>query len=243
MFLNILRGALCWLRFKLIQVNKDSEMNASTLDVQIYGPGFSSFVRSLELLCEEYNISYCTDMALDGQPIEFKSDAYLALHPYAKLPVLKHNDLVLAETSAIARYLMATFAPQVVQSYSLQQQAKMDAFSAIASIYIDKAIIRDYVIEFAFPKGENGEVRLDVAKAVQPQVLTALNVIADELINGESLNGDTFSIADALLAPMLHYLSSLPAGFNLLEQVAEVDSYFTQLMMRASCQKILLAHK
>ncbi len=218
-------------------------LSESAIDVQIYGPGFSSFVRSLELLCEEYNINYRTDMALDGQPIEFKSEAYLALHPYGKLPVLKHNELVLAETASIGRYLMATFAPDVVQRYSLSQRAKMEAFCSIASIYLDKAIIRDYVIEFAFPKGENGEVRLDVVKQQQPQVLKALKVIDNELMQGDSLNGEYFSIADALIAPMLHYLSGLPAGFNLLEQVPGVEQYFHRLMARPSCQKILVAHK
>ncbi|GLX76947.1 hypothetical protein tinsulaeT_02870 [Thalassotalea insulae] len=207
--------------------------------VQIYGPGFSSFVRTLLLLCEEHQIDYSLGFELDDQAIEFKSEQYLALHPYGKLPILKHNELVLAETASIGRYLLSTFVPDYPQRYSIVQQAKIDSFCAIASIYLDKAIIRDYVLEFAFPKGESGEVRLDVVKAAQPQVLYALKVIENELINGECLNSDFFGLADALLAPMLHYLSGLPEGFSLLDKVPEVEKYFQQLMIRASCQKVL----
>ncbi len=214
--------------------------NKPLVDVQIYGPSFSNFVRTVMLICEEHNVSYQTGFELDGKAIAFKSNEHIALHPFGKLPVLKHGDFVLPETSTICRYLLKTFAPQYESYFSAEQQAHIDAFSAITSLYIDKAIIRDYLLEFAFPKGENGEVRLEVAKNAQAEVRRALQVIEQELLNGNVLNGEHLTLADALIAPMLHYLTTLPADFNLLTEYLALERYLESLMSRTSCQKVLV---
>ena len=215
-------------------------MTSNNPQVQIYGPSFSNFVRTLMLLCEEHNIIYSTGFELDEEKIEFKGEKHFALHPFAKLPVLKHGDFILPETASIARYLLKTFV-KTGNDTSIEQEAKIDAFSALASLYIDKAIVRDYILEFAFPKGEQGEVRLSVAKEAQSQVNEALSVISQTLADDNILNGKQLTIADMLLAPMLHYLSCLPKEFNLLPQHPKVEQYLTSLMARASCQKVLVA--
>ncbi|WP_206484097.1 glutathione S-transferase family protein [Thalassotalea sp. G2M2-11] len=216
--------------------------NSSTAPttVQIYGPSFSSFVRSVMLICEQHQIGYTTGFAIDGDEFTLGSAQHLALHPYAKMPVLKHNQVILPETASICRYLVNTFASEANNQLSVVQQAIIDSFCSLATIYLNQAIMRDYVLEFAFPKGDNGEVRLDKAKAAQPAVIAALQVIDNELANGEALNNDTFSIADALIAPQLYYLSSLPGEFNVLDSVPAVKAYFNQLMTLSICQKILV---
>jgi len=209
--------------------------------VQIYGPSFSNFVRSAMLICEENGVSYNVGFEIDGRPVEFKSEAHLALHPYGKLPVLIHDDFILPETAAICRYIQTNLSSKETSELSAKQLARLDAFSALASIYLDKAIIRDYIIEFAFPKGENGDVRLDVVKQAQSGVRAALSVIEQELAKNELLNTQNFTLADALVAPMIHYISTLPSPFNLLEEFPVVNNYLTQLMTRASCKKVLIA--
>ena len=54
------------------------------------------------------------------------------------------------------------------------------------------------------------------------------------------LTGANFTIADALLAPMLAYLANLPAGYNLLPDYPAIEKYLSKLMARPSCHKILL---
>jgi len=207
-----------------------SENNHTNVDIQIYGPTFSNFVRSVMLICEENKISYTVGFKLDGEELTFKSEEHFDIHPYKKLPVIKHNSLILSETSSICRYLLNTFANEEVASQSYEKQAKIDAFSAIISLYIDKAIIRDYLLEFAFPKGENGEVRIDVAKNAQPAAIAALQIVEAELERGEILNGDKMTTADALLAPMLHYLYTMPSVSNLLADFPKLISYLEKLM-------------
>lgn len=66
-------------------------------DVVIYGFAQSSYVRTTRLVCEEKGVAY------ELAPVEFGSPAHLELHPFGKIPAFRHGDLVLHETSAIAR--------------------------------------------------------------------------------------------------------------------------------------------
>jgi glutathione S-transferase len=207
--------------------------------VHIYGASFSNFVRTVMLMCEEKHITYSTGFEINGIMVPFKSEQHYALHPFGKFPVLLEGDLVLAETSSICRYLDAD---KTLQPKNHLDSSKHDALCAHISIDIDKALIRDYLIEFAFPKGDNGEVRFDIVKKTMPAAIHALKYIEGQLANTNLLGGTTLSIADTLLAPMLAYLSSLPQGYNLLTDMPKVDAYLKKLMSHKSCQKVLLAN-
>lgn len=209
--------------------------------VEIFGPSFSSFVRSLMLLCEENNIEYTTGFDFAGETIEFKSEQHFKLHPFGKFPVIKHQGLVLTETASICRYIESTFIDNSKTHFSPLHSARIDAFSAMVSIYIDKALVRDYLLEFAFPKGEQGEVRIDVVKDMQKPAREALMVIENELLQGDTLNNEHLSIADVLVAPMLHYISALPTPFNLIGEFPKISKYLQRLMGRDSFKKVLVA--
>lgn len=209
--------------------------------VHILGPEFSNFVRSVMLICEENNIGYSTGFNVKGKKVDFKSEEHFKLHPYGKLPVLIDNDVIIPETASICRYLLANFPCRQTVEKNQADIARQDSFCAIASIYIDKAILRDYLLEFVFPKGENGEVRLNVVKEAQVEVHKALTVIEQTLHNEDILGAEILSIADALVAPMLHYITTLPAEFNVLPAYEKTSNYLAKLMLRPSCKKILVA--
>lgn len=208
--------------------------------IEIYGPSFSTFVRSIMLLCEEYGVQYTHGFEFDGVKVDYKSEEHLVLHPFAKFPVIKHGDVILSETASICRYLQAIFDEKEVDNLPVATRAHMDAFCAILSISVDKALIRDYLLEFSFPKGEGESIRFDRVKKCQPQAHTALKVIENELVNGCALGRDKLSIADVLVAPMLHYLSTLPPTFELVSEYPKLVDYFSTLMHKPSFQQILV---
>jgi glutathione S-transferase len=214
-----------------------------TSPVHIVGYEFSNFVRTLMLICEELDIQYTVGFSYQGKEIAFKGEEHLNLHPYGKFPILVDGEFSLTETASIGRYLAKKFSNSQSLQLSQENCAKHDAFCAIASNYIDKAIIRDYLLEFAFPKGEEGAVRFDVAEKMKGAVVDALQIIETTLTEEEFLNNEQPSLADALLAPMLHYLSTLPDDYNLLLAYPTVNEYLSHLMTRTTCQKILVANK
>jgi len=203
----------------------------------IYGPSFSNFVRTVMLVCEEKKIPYTVGIEVNGETIGFKSERHLELHPFGKMPILIQDQLILPETSSICRYLDND---RELQPHDSIEYAAHDALCALISIDIDKVLLRDYLLEFAFPQGENGTVRVDVVNQVKPKVISMLTTIDKILHNKTALSTDTFTIADALLAPMLHYISCLPTDYNLLTGFPNLTRYLDKLMTRASCQKVLI---
>ena len=212
---------------------------STTNKVHIYGPDFSTFVRSVMLICEELGVAYTTGFSANGKAIEFKSDDHFKLHPYGKLPILLHDELVLPETTSICRYLQDNFSDTKTHWTSAQLAAEHDAFCAIIALYIDKAIVRDYLLEFVFPKGENKQVRMDVVQSNRSALQRALEIIEVEINRGKLLGTDKFTIADALVMPMLQYLTTLPAEVNCLEGFNAIKNYVERSMQRASCKKVL----
>jgi len=213
-----------------------------TNSVHIYGASFSNFVRTIMLVCEEKQVPYTVGFEVNNAEVKYKSDAHFGLHPFGKFPVLLSGELILPETASICRYIDNNFNENnkvQLQPNNPVDKARLDALCALISIDVDKVLVRDYLLEFAFPKGKDGAIRIEQVQKAQPQVAKTLSVITQLIEDQNSLlTGQNFTIADALLAPMLAYLSGLPADFNLLPDYPVVECYLAQLMARPSCQKV-----
>jgi glutathione S-transferase len=212
--------------------------------VHIYGHKFSTFVRTVMLICEEKQIPYTVGLEVNDTEIKSKSEAHFNLHPFGKFPVLLSGELKLPETASICRYLDNSFNEQntiQLQPNDPEDKARHDALCALISIDVDKALVRDYLVEFAFPKGENGEVRIERVNKAREKVAKTLSIVASFLeSSGVMLTAEDFTIADALLAPILTYLQGLPTGYNLLPDYPIIEKYVTQIMTRPSCKKVLV---
>ncbi|MBY4675701.1 glutathione S-transferase family protein [Marinobacterium arenosum] len=208
-------------------------------EVQIYGPAFSSFVRTVMLCCEEKGIDYSLGFELDGEAIEFHSEAHYRIHPWGKLPVLSHQGRRLYETAAICRYLDANFGGPALQPADPYQRALVDQWSAAISGYVDQALVRRYLLEFAFPKGEDGSVRMERVAEAQPEVENTLAILTTQLADQPYICGDRLTIADLLLLPMLDYLAGLPHGETLIAADSPLAAYLARLRERPSAQKVL----
>ncbi len=211
----------------------------TTQSIHIYGPNFSNFVRTVMLVCEEKDLAYTVGFEVAGDKVPFKGEQHLNWHPFGKLPVLLvGQQLVLPETASICRYLDTD---KTLQPSNNLEYAQHDALCALISIDIDRVLVREYLLEFSFPKGEDKSIRFDVVKAAQPKVAATLAIIEKMLGEKTALSSTEFTIADALLAPILHYISCLPAGFNLLPDYPKAEQYLANLMTRPSCQKVLIS--
>ncbi len=208
--------------------------------VHILGPQFSTFVRSVMLCCEEQGVSYSHGYTIDGREIESKGEEHLKLHPFGKLPVLIHGERKLYETAVICRYLDAEFDGPALQPVGTYARALVDQWSAVISLYIDQAIVRQYLLEFAFPKGENGKVRRDKVAEAQPFVIKMLQMLEAKLGSATFLCGDNYTIADALVSPMLDYLANLPHAAKLLEPYSGITGYIERMRKRESGLKVLM---
>lgn len=208
--------------------------------VHIFGPQFSTFVRSVQLCCEEKGIPYTVGTRIDGERVEFHGPEHRALHPFGKVPVLLHGERRLIETATICRYLDDNFAGVSLQGDDAWQRAQVDQWTSILALYVDDALIRRYLLEFVFPKGEGGSLRKDMVEAAQPQVEKALGLLEAQLGDREYLVLDRFSLADAIAAPMLDYLFKHPPASGLVAGAPRLAAYVERLRQRPASATVLV---
>ncbi|MES2826092.1 MAG: glutathione S-transferase family protein [Pseudomonadota bacterium] len=208
--------------------------------VHIYGKHISNFVRSVQLCCEELAIPYTLGLDVKDQTIDFKSPQHFALNPFGKIPILLHGEHVLYETQTICRYLVDNFSGTAFQPKNAWQRAQVDQWCSAITLYIDKWVIRDYLLEFVFPKGENGSVRMDVAQAAMPAIITAVKILEDQLGANDFLVGNEYSLADILLAPILFYLVGGPNNSDLVTANSPLRNYVAKIQARPAAKKVLV---
>ena len=110
-------------------------------DVTIYGPAMSTYVRTARMACAEKGVSHALE------EVEFGSDAHRRLHPFAKVPILKHGDFVVYETEAICRYVDRGFAGPPLQPKDTKALARMDQWLSAVNDYVYPAMIEDLIWE------------------------------------------------------------------------------------------------
>ncbi|MFO1367999.1 MAG: glutathione S-transferase family protein [Marinagarivorans sp.] len=211
------------------------------MSVHIIGVPFSNLVRSVLLCCEEKNIPYSLGMQYHNEPIALKSRELIALNPMGKIPVLIQDDFCLSETQSIMRYLDAQFPTVPLQGTNNRERALIDQWCAVFNHQTDLIFVRNYLLEWAFPKGENGQVRQEVIALATPAVEAHLGLLSASLGNKTYWVGEALSLADLLLLPMLDYLLGLPVGPQLFAQAENLSRYTQRLRQRPSSSKILQA--
>ena len=197
-------------------------------DVTILGTSLSSYLRTTRMACEEKGISH------DLEDLEFGSDGHAALHPFLKVPVMKHGDITLYESLAIATYIDNVFAgPALVPSDALALARGYQFISA----YIDhvyKPLVTDIIIE-RLAKPQRGE-QPDEAKIKErvPQCAKLLAVFDKALGENAFLAGDTCSLADLYLTTAVFYLPMVPEGEGLLKDCPHIARWQDTMAKRES---------
>lgn len=203
--------------------------------LKIYGPKFSYFVRSVRLMCQYKQLSYETTLAPFEKKILPFSDEHKRLHPFKKMPILIDGDLIIPETIAIARYLdtRSLNTPQLNKStdkFSLFfgtafEQAQTQALADMISQYVHYAIMKNLCLEFAFPKGPEGSIRINNINDELPKAHDSLKWLCTIIKDSHYCIHDQFSICDTYLIPMLDYLSRLPSPYNIISEYPVLERY------------------
>lgn len=197
-------------------------------DIVIYGMERSTYVWTVRLACAEKGVPYALE------PLELKSKAHLALHPFGKMPVLRHGDLVLYETSAICRYIDETFGGPALQPVRTDERAMMEQWISVLNAYVYDPLIRRFVLQYVFPKRADGQPDRAVIDAALKEARSHLAVLDTALKDRDFLAGEGLSIADLILVPILFYVRLMPEGARLLKPFASLRRVHDSLMARPS---------
>lgn len=182
-------------------------------DVKIVGFPQSTYVRTARLALEEKGVDYELDPS-----IQLGSDALKEIHPFNKIPVLIHGDLVLPETNAIVRYIDETFEGPALQPADARGRAEMEKWINFVNVYYDPTIIRTILMERVLAPRFGRETNEDKIKAAMPDAEYQIGVMERELAGRDYLAGDTVSLADFFMLPPIYYFYITPDGGPLMEE-------------------------
>lgn len=157
----------------------------------------------------------------------------LAANPFGKIPVMRHGDVVLFELLAIMIYADRAFDGPKLLPDDAQRAARLVQWASAIGANVFPALV-GYMQANAFPSGPHGTRDLALIEKLLPQVKTQLDILDAAIAETGHLAGDTFTLADMYLMPMLAYLSVFPESAAMLAGSANLTRYFETHAARAS---------
>src|SRR3974390_2989028 len=110
-------------------------------NVEIIGPVGSTYVRVVRMVCEEKGIPYIHQHATPHAP------EVAAIHPFGKVPVMRHGDFELCESKAIATYLDLAFpGPRVIPT-DPRRAALTEQWVSLVNTQMDGTLVRSYLLK------------------------------------------------------------------------------------------------
>ena len=194
---------------------------------EIIGSVRSTYTRVVRMVCEEKGIDYVLTEAMLGAPES------RAIHPFGKMPVLRHGEFMLCESKAIATYLDRSFAGPPVSLRSASRRA--DRAMGLARQHRDgRTLIRTYLLAYAFPKTADGKPDRMAIDAVTPAVRAQLAILDHAVAATGHLVGEHFTLADINLLPILFYVRQLPEAAEALAAATHLSAYYDRHAARPS---------
>ena len=205
-------------------------------DPVIYGPAFSTYVRSVRLALEEKGAPYRLEEVniLEGA---HQTPEHRARHPFAKVPAFEHDGFEIYETAAIMRYVDETFAGPSLQPDEPRARARMTQVHGIMNAYAYPACIGACVVQrLVVPLTGGTPDEAVIAEAVP---LATTSVEALEALIGEKdfFAGTTLSLADLHVAPVYDYFSQTPEGETALQGTPNLRRWWAAISERTSVLK------
>ena len=168
--------------------------------VQLFGFDGSTYLKTVQIACARLAIPYET------LSLEFGKPSHLALHPFAKMPAMRHGDVSLYETAAILSYLNDLSEDALLVPEEPVQRALMWQGVSAAIDYGYPALVRSTFTD-------------DTTTVDLKPVEQCLAAFANLLGDNSWLAGDTVSFADVIIGPMVaHFVHAAPSGQAVLDR-------------------------
>ncbi|WP_421995576.1 glutathione S-transferase family protein [Reyranella sp.] len=197
----------------------------------LHGYRYSVYLRIVRLVLAEKGLAYDR---VEVNPFEAIPAAYLALHPFGRVPTLVHDDFVLYETGAITRYLDRSFGGPRLQPAEPRALARLDQIIAIVDSYGYWPMVRQVFVHAASrpATGREGD-RDEIARGLEGagRTLQAIEALAGP---GPFLVGDAPSLADFHLAAMVAYFTAAPQGAEALGRHPRLAAWWSAMQQRPS---------
>lgn len=198
----------------------------------LHGYHLSVYVRIARLALTEKGVAY-NQVEINPFAAEIPA-AYLALHPFGRVPTLVHGDFALYETSAITRYVDRTFDGPALQPQDVRAQARMDQILSVVDSYGYWPMVRQVFVQHML-RARAGqpvdEAEVASGRRASEKALGALEALAaaDAFLVGPQL-----SLADLHLGAIMAYFTAAAEGQALLGRHAKLSAWWARVGQRPS---------
>lgn len=192
----------------------------------VYGVPYSTRVRTVRMACEQKGVAY--DMKLTT-PAEIKSTAHFELHPFGRMPIIRYGDTLLTETAVICDYIDSTFDGPSLKPADPLARFRDDERASWVNDYVSGVLLVKFVVQYVFPKGPDGKPDRAVIEGAFDEIRGTLKVLDDTYDGRDFLVGDTVTVADFFLAPIIAHFKNMPEGPDFLEDYPKVRQGMTAI--------------
>ncbi|NRF67065.1 SRPBCC domain-containing protein [Aquincola sp. S2] len=190
----------------------DPEGTAGTLT--LLGDPRSSYVRTARMAFAEKGV------AITLKPLAPNAPEVVAVHPFARIPVLLDGPTAMWETRAILQFADESFGDSLTLTPGrISDRVACEQWVSAVNCYLYDTMVRRYVLPYIFPKGEGDRAVIERAVAEMPAQLAALERAYER---SDTLAGQSVSFADLFVAPILAYVERFPEGKQLLGDMPNI---------------------
>ena len=195
-------------------------------EVTLFGFPRSTYVQIAGLVLTHKDVPY----RFHDLESEMGGPSHLALHPFDRVPILRHGDFTLYETAAITSYVDEAFDGRKLTPEEPQKRARMNQWiSAINGYYYPYMIYhvsheRNVFPQLGIPSDEK------VVAHAMPKVEICLQVMERQLSHGkEYLLGPGVTLADFYMLPMIHAFGFAPESQGMYPNLPAICTWREQM--------------
>jgi glutathione S-transferase len=188
--------------------------------VEIIGIAPSTYTRVARMACEEKGVPYELKQAMPHSP---EADA---IHPFGKIPVMRHGDFALCESKAIATYLDREFDGPALFPAAARDLAVAEKWISLVNTAMDPVLVRTYLFAYFFPKTADGKPDRPAIDAILPRVEEQIDLLDKGVAATGYLAGNRYSFADINVMPILYYLQMVPESAAAIGKTDHLAAYY-----------------
>jgi glutathione S-transferase len=205
----------------------DPRGSAGTLT--LLGDARSTYTRTARMALAEKGVAYTMQNCGPHSP------EILAVHPFGRIPALRDGEIDIWETAAILNYLDECFDSGVsLRPGSIMERTRCAQWISAVNSYLYDTMVRRYVLQIIFPKGEGGQPDRRIVDAALAEMPTQLAALDKAYGPSDYLAGASLSSADLFLAPILAYVQNMPEGGQLMAHYPNLLRAQNLIRQRAS---------
>ena len=197
-------------------------------ELEIIGAPQSNYVWAVRIAATEKGVPY------KFTPVRPHTPEVDAIHPFGKIPVMRHGDVELFESKAISTYIDRAFPGPALIPADAKGAALTEQWISCVNTLIDPTCVRQYIVGYAFPGTPDGSPNRAKIDPALPLMEKQLPVLDTALAKTGHLVGDTLTLADINLFPIAFYLQRFPESKAMVQGHKHLTQFIERMLARPS---------